>query len=63
MHDLDDLESKHLGQSGQIAKMFPRFFGGDYILEPKDKRAYYLMLEDLNPEYKMINFNEGLSLR
>jgi len=43
-----------------IPSMIPKFYAGDVCME-KENRGYYVILQDLTPEYQMFSLDGGLS--
>ena len=44
----------------RMKDIIPRCYGGDYD-ENQANRGYYLLLQDMSPEYALLDFNTGLS--
>jgi hypothetical protein len=53
-------EMDQLGRS-ELANLSPKLYAGECSME-KDKRGFYLIMEDLTPDYRMIKTEDGLSL-
>jgi hypothetical protein len=59
--DLSEFEaSSSRGVLSSISKLFPTMYAGRYVKDV-GKRAYYLALEDVSPEYNMMDYNTGLT--
>ncbi len=44
-----------------ILSVFPHMYAGGYVREPPERRSFFVMLEDLDPEYRMLDFEAGLT--
>ena len=58
-----DLAAFELKQSGQasISSLLPKLYAAEVDLS-KERRGYFIMLDDVSPEYVMVDYNKGLSL-
>jgi hypothetical protein len=54
-------ETEQLGIS-KLTSISPKLYAGECSME-KDKRGFYLIMEDLTPDYRMTKTEEGLSLK
>lgn len=58
---LDQFEAQHGKKSGRIAVLSPHFYAGDVDLS-KDSRGYYIIMEDIYPQYSMAKISQCLTM-
>ena len=63
IRDLIEFESEcGGGKVGKgVASLFPKMYAGEFVREEGQQRAYYIALEDLSPDYTMMDFDDGLT--
>ena len=60
--DLRQFEREHCKKcdSDEISSVVPLMYAGEYL--KGQERAYFIILEDLSPDYQMMDFNKGLTM-
>ena len=59
LRDMIAFEKERLGDEAKLSGIVPRAYASQYLNEPGKPRAFFLMMGDLAPRFKMPDTNKG----